>query len=273
LLIDNAAHQLVIAPEQFDVIVTTNMNGDILSDLASGLVGGLGVAPSANIGYDVQMFEAVHGTAPDIAGANVVNPTAMILSAVMMLRQMGLAEHARALDSALVQTLAEGIHTADLRPASPVGTREFAEAIGERIQPVAQDSSAASGGVELPVIHAVDAQRYPEKRTPVGVDIFIETDQPPAQLGATLVELVDGLDVELIMVSNRGTQVWPAGVVEPSCVDHFRCRFELTSAEANLDAEVVRVIERIGAHYRWMHLEKLELHDGDPAFSKAQGQN
>lgn len=273
LLIDNAAHQLVIAPEQFDVIVTTNMNGDILSDLASGLVGGLGVAPSANIGYDVQMFEAVHGTAPDIAGANVVNPTAMILSAVMMLRQMGLAEHASALDSALVQTLAEGFHTADLRPASPMGTREFAEAIGERIQPVAQDTEAASGGVELPVIHAVDAQRYPEQRTPVGVDIFIETDQAPAQLGATLVKLVDGLDVELIMVSNRGTQVWPAAVVEPSCVDHFRCRFELTSAQANLDAEVVRVIERIGAHYRWMHLEKLELHDGDPAFSKAQGQN
>ena len=273
LLIDNAAHQLVIAPEQFDVIVTTNMNGDILSDLASGLVGGLGVAPSANIGYDVQMFEAVHGTAPDIAGANVVNPTAMILSAVMMLRQIGMSDHAEALDSALVQTLAEGIHTADLRGVAPVGTREFADAVAERITPATASTSSGTGGVQIPVIHAAAAQRYPEMRTPVGVDIFIETDQAPAELGATLVTLSEDLGVELVMVSNRGTQVWPAGAVEPSCVDHFRCRFELTSPELNLDVEVVKVIERIGQHYRWMHLEKLELHDGDPAFSKAQGQN
>jgi isocitrate dehydrogenase len=88
MLIDNCAHQLVMKPEDFDVIVTTNMNGDILSDLASGLVGGLGFSPSANLGYEVAMFEAVHGTAPDIAGKNKANPTAMILSGVMLLRHI-----------------------------------------------------------------------------------------------------------------------------------------------------------------------------------------
>ena len=273
LLVDNAAHQMVIAPEQFDVIVTTNMNGDILSDLASGLVGGLGVAPSANIGYEVQMFEAVHGTAPDIAGANVVNPTAMILSAVMMLRQLGLPEHADALDRALVQTLEAGIHTADLRPATPVGTREFADAVGERITPVTAATAEARGAVEIPVIHAHTVQRYPESRTPWGVDVFIETAQSPAELGTALVEVTGELPVELRMISNRGTQVWPAGTVEPSYVDHFRCRFELNPARGGLDRDVLALLEAIGSRYRWMHVEKLELHDADPAFSKAQGQN
>ena len=81
IIIDNSAHQLVMQPEQFDMIVTTNMNGDIMSDLTSGLTGGLGFAPSANIGSEVAMFEAVHGSAPDIAGKNIANPTALILSA------------------------------------------------------------------------------------------------------------------------------------------------------------------------------------------------
>ncbi|MDC0345046.1 isocitrate/isopropylmalate family dehydrogenase, partial [Alphaproteobacteria bacterium] len=88
LLVDNCAHQMVIAPEQFEVLVMTNMNGDILSDLGSGLVGGLGFAGSANIGENMAMFEAVHGSAPTIAGKNVVNPTALIASGVLLLRHL-----------------------------------------------------------------------------------------------------------------------------------------------------------------------------------------
>ncbi|HVK10491.1 MAG TPA: isocitrate/isopropylmalate family dehydrogenase, partial [Gemmataceae bacterium] len=89
VIVDNCAHQLVKKPEQFDVIVTTNMNGDILSDLTSALVGGLGFAPSANLGTEVAIFEAVHGSAPKYAGKNVINPTAVLGSAVMMLRHLG----------------------------------------------------------------------------------------------------------------------------------------------------------------------------------------
>ena len=95
IIVDNCAHQLVKKPEQFDVIVTTNMNGDIISDLSSGLIGGLGFAPSANIGSEVAIFEAVHGSAPKYAGKNSANPTALILSGVMMLRHMGELEAAR----------------------------------------------------------------------------------------------------------------------------------------------------------------------------------
>ena len=96
VIVDNAAHQLVKRPEQFDVIVTTNMNGDILSRPdSSALIGGLGFAPSANIGNEVAIFEAVHGSAPKYAGKDVINPTAMILSAVLMLRYLGLFERGR----------------------------------------------------------------------------------------------------------------------------------------------------------------------------------
>ena len=105
VIVDNCAHQLVKRPEQFDVIVTTNMNGDILSDLTSALVGGLGFAPSANLGAGVAIFEAVHGSAPKYAGKNTINPTAMIGAAVMMLRHLRLFDEAAAIENALLVTL------------------------------------------------------------------------------------------------------------------------------------------------------------------------
>ena len=108
VIIDNGAHQLVKKPEQYDVIVTTNMNGDIISDLTSALVGGLGFAPSANLGNDVAIFEAVHGTAPKYAGKDVINPTSMILSGVMMLRHIGEFGAASAIEHAIMVTLEDG---------------------------------------------------------------------------------------------------------------------------------------------------------------------
>ena len=114
VIIDNCAHQLVKRPEQFDVIVTTNMNGDIISDLSSALIGGLGYAPSANIGNEIAIFEAVHGSAPKYAGKNVINPTAVILSAVMMLRYLELFDQADAVEHAIGVTLESGILTGDV---------------------------------------------------------------------------------------------------------------------------------------------------------------
>jgi isocitrate dehydrogenase (NAD+) len=129
-IIDNMAMQMVINPYQFDVIVTTNLFGDILSDLASGLVGGLGLAPGANIGYNAAIFEAVHGSAPDIAGKNLANPCALILAGVMMLRHLGEESAADRIENAVSAVLKEGKSvTADLKPAVPVGTIEMTEAI------------------------------------------------------------------------------------------------------------------------------------------------
>ncbi|WP_448529496.1 isocitrate/isopropylmalate dehydrogenase family protein [Raineya sp.] len=114
-IIDNMCMQLVTKPEQFDVIVTSNLFGDILSDLCAGLVGGLGVVPGANIGDEVAIFEAVHGTAPDIAGKGIANPTAILRSAIMMLEYLGENEVAKRIDTALDKTLAvKDLCTGDL---------------------------------------------------------------------------------------------------------------------------------------------------------------
>jgi isocitrate dehydrogenase (NAD+) len=120
------AMQMVVNPHQFDVIVTTNLFGDILSDLASGLVGGLGLAPGANIGYNAAIFEAVHGSAPDIAGKNLANPSALILAGVLMLRHLNETAAADRIQEAVACVLREGRYvTGDLNPGAPVGTTEM----------------------------------------------------------------------------------------------------------------------------------------------------
>jgi isocitrate dehydrogenase (NAD+) len=128
MVVDNACMQLVMNPHQFDVLVTENLYGDIISDLAAGLVGGLGVVPSANLGEKAALFEAVHGTAPDIAGKDVANPTALLLSAVMMLRHLGEHPAAERIEAALNRVL-EGREKATRDIGGNASTTEFTDAI------------------------------------------------------------------------------------------------------------------------------------------------
>ena len=133
IIIDNMCMQLVINPNQFDVIVTMNLYGDILSDLCAGLVGGLGVVPGANIGDDFAMFEPVHGSAPDIAGKNLANPTAMLLSSAMLLDHIGKSQEALELRTAIQTVLSDArYHTADI--GGICTTTEFTEAICEKLR-------------------------------------------------------------------------------------------------------------------------------------------
>src|SRR3954463_7997717 len=177
ILIDNCAHQLAMRPEQFDVIVTTNMNGDILSDLTSGLTGGLGFAPSANIGNDVSIFEAVHGSAPDIAGKNKANPTALVLSAAMMLRHIGEGKAAADVEQAVLVTLESGIRTSDMIGVrNPASTTDFTSAVianlgkRSRVSPIRDYKK-----VELPPARpGVNLVRTTSRRL-VGIDIYVES--------------------------------------------------------------------------------------------------
>jgi isocitrate dehydrogenase (NAD+) len=129
-IVDAACMRLVMNPESFDVLLTENLYGDIVSDLAAGLVGGLGVVPGANIGTEGAVFEAVHGSAPDIAGKDLANPTALLMSAILMLRYLEMAEVADRVETALLATLRAGIKTPDV--GGKAGTREFAKAVAER---------------------------------------------------------------------------------------------------------------------------------------------
>jgi isocitrate dehydrogenase (NAD+) len=131
MIVDNTAMQLVLRPEQFDVMVTTNMFGDILSDEVSGLVGGLGLAPGANIGTKAAIFEAVHGSAPDIAGKGIANPSAQMLAAAMMLDHLGELDRAQRLRDAIFTTIVrDGIRTRDL--GGTASTEEFGSAVAKR---------------------------------------------------------------------------------------------------------------------------------------------
>ncbi len=130
-IVDNCCMQLVMRPEQFDVLVLENLYGDIVSDLCAGLIGGLGLAPGANIGELGAVFEAVHGSAPDIAGQGIANPTALMLSAIQMLRHLGEREAAQKFETALLGTFVDGVMTKDL--GGEARTAEFANAIIDRM--------------------------------------------------------------------------------------------------------------------------------------------
>ena len=128
LIVDNTCMQMVLNPDQFDVMLLPNLYGDVVSDLAAGLVGGLGVVPSANIGDEAAMFEAVHGTAPDIAGKGLANPTALLMSSIMMLDHLGEPGAARRIEAALQTVYREGKHlTRDV--GGTAGTKEFTDAV------------------------------------------------------------------------------------------------------------------------------------------------
>jgi isocitrate dehydrogenase (NAD+) len=131
-IVDAACMRLVMTPENFDMLLLENLYGDIVSDLAAGLVGGLGLVPGANIGPECAIFEAVHGTAPDIAGKDIANPTALLLSAILMLRHLDLSALADSVEAALLATIAEGVRTPDI--GGTAGTREFARAVAGRVR-------------------------------------------------------------------------------------------------------------------------------------------
>lgn len=134
-IVDACCMQLVMKPESFDVIVTTNLFGDILSDLAAGLIGGLGLTAGANIGTDAAIFEAVHGSAPDIADKGIANPTAMILAGAMMLEHLGELAAARRIEQAVRDVIREGKSvTPDIKPGSTCGTRDIAAAIIDKVR-------------------------------------------------------------------------------------------------------------------------------------------
>jgi isocitrate dehydrogenase len=272
ILIDNCAHQLAMRPEQFDVIVTTNMNGDILSDLTSGLTGGLGFAPSANIGNDVAIFEAVHGSAPDIAGKNKANPTALVLSAAMMLRHIGEGKAANDVEQAVLVTLESGIRTSDMIGAqNPASTTAFTEAVISNLGKRSQVSAPKEyKEVDLPArqvgvnIVSVNTRRV------VGVDIYIESELEPRTLAGSLERISKPSPLRLEMISNRGAMVFPGADRRVSLVDHFRCRFVARDPGTQLgDATILALLEAVGAEHRWMHIEKLQEFDGSAAFSKS----
>ena len=281
VIVDDLCMKLVTNPNAFNVVVLPNLQGDIVSDLCAGLVGGLGFAPSANIGDDISIFEAVHGTAPDIAGKGLANPTALLLSGIMMLRHVGLLQQAAIIENALLYTLENGIHTADFgyKQTQSVDTNMFTKLIIENIgkSPEKLSVDIASKNIaftQIPTKHQQNVliqSNIKKEQKLVGVDIFVEWSQQPALLANTIQKML-GNQFIISTISNRGTQVWPTGSVYTNCVNQYRVRVEQIADEILEPDQVFDLCKKISKQIRICSTEMLLQIDGVKAYSLAQGQ-
>ena len=264
MIVDIGTARLADTPEWFDVVVMPNLYGDIVSDVAAQIAGSVGLAGSANIGRECAMFEAIHGSAPDIAGKGVANPGGLLMAAVMMLVHIGKPRVAERIHNAFLRTMEEGDLTEDMYSAEfggrKLGTMEFAEGIvarlglrPDRLEAVEYPDSAEPMQVDLVYSrrervdagHAGNGREKPVglalrgSRSLVGVDVFVFDQLRGAEALAECLQSSTGEQFSLSMITNRGTKVWPGGVPETFCTDHWRCRFRFRPAS---------VKEAIGVH-------------------------
>lgn len=280
IIVDDLCMKLVTRPDLFDVVVLPNLQGDIVSDLCAGLVGGLGFAPSANIGDHISIFEAVHGTAPDIAGKNLANPTALLLSGLAMLRHVGLFDNAATIENALRYTLESGVHTGDFgnKAIPAVNTTEFADAIIGNFGKIPQEGAvefASNASTYSPAaaitVHPMLESGQQKSEAIVGADLFIQCNQQPSALAALLEAQTTDL-FKLVTISNRGTQVWPTGSVYTNLVNQYRARFESSNEKALQQADIIALYERVSKHVKVCSVELLNQWGDQKAYSLAQGQ-
>lgn len=286
-IIDVGAAHLAAHPERYDVIVTSNLYGDIISDIAAEIGGSVGMAGSANIGTNVAMFEAIHGSAPDIAGKNTANPSGLLNAAVMMLAHIGQAGVADKIKNAWLKIIEDGYHTADIYnekfSTKKVSTNEFANEVIFRLKekprrlPVSNMSYGSGKKIVIP-----EYKRKQEKKTLLGVDVFIDwKGSNPEEIGTALSN-IKSFKLKLKMITNRGVKVYPRGLKETYCTDHWRCRFVAMDAEINRRVPVYEPVEYeqiiallsklYNEGFDVIKTENLYEFDGKRAFSLGQGE-
>ncbi len=280
-IVDIGSAKLADTPEDFDVIILPNLYGDILSDVAAQIAGSVGLAGSANIGENIAMFEAIHGSAPTIARQNKANPSGLIHGAIMMLVHINQPDVAEKIHNAWLKTIEDGIHTAEIFKEGiskkSVGTKEFAEAVIERLGDIPENLKAvtySSKNAEEPQIFRSNETRAAEKKEMVGVDVFLDwTNGSPNDLGAVL-EKANGEGVKLQMITNRGVKVYPNGMPETFCTDHWRCRFVgEKDGEIVEHRRVINLLSRVSdLGLDFIKIETLCTFDGEKGYALGQGQ-
>lgn len=274
MIVDIGAARLATQPTRFDVILAPNLYGDILSDIAAEVAGSIGLAASANVGADLAMFEAVHGSAPDIAGKDIANPSGLLLAAVMMLVHIGQPEAAAKIHNAWLRTIEDGIHTPDIYSAEQsrtrVGTQEFADAVILRLNQIPCQFSPVE--YRMPSIGFTGMVRptIPAAKECRGIDVFVDWKGSVADLAARLLAH-PVVPLELQMISNRGVQVWPQGFDETLVTDHWRCRFMSEDAVGGNTTQA-QVSRLVAAGLEVVKTEGLYTFDGRPGYSLGQGQ-
>jgi isocitrate dehydrogenase len=276
-IIDIGAAKLADTPEVFDVIVMPNLYGDVLSDVAAQITGSVGLAGSANIGEECSMFEAIHGSAPTIAGQNVANPSGLLQGAVMMLNHIGQTEIAEKVQNAWLKTLEDGHHTEDIFKEGTskvkLGTKEFAKAVianlGQKPSLLKAVSYANNSALILPKY-----QRKPAaNKKLVGVDVFVQWNGTNPNELADKIKLIENNGIKLNMITNRGIKVWPEGFKETFCTDHWRCRFKSEESSELQKSDIVALLTNsINHNIDTIKTENLYEFDGKAAYSLGQGQ-
>lgn len=278
-IVDIGSARIASKPHIFDVIVTENLYGDIISDIAAEVSGSVGLAGSANIGANYAMFEAIHGSAPDIAGKDIANPSGLLHGAIMMLVHLGLNEHATKLHNAWLKTIEDGMHTVDIfndMSKKKLGTRDFAQAVIDRIgeephtyRPV---KYAERKGPSKP-IHAVMAKET-EERVLVGMDFFVHWYHKDISALAELMQQISTPTLEIKMISCKGLKVWPDIVTEMDVTDRFRCRFmPKEKGGAVTHADIAALINNAATKdVDFLKVETLFTFDGKLGFSSSQGE-
>lgn len=274
-IIDIGAAKLADTPEMFDVVVMPNLYGDIVSDITAQISGSVGLAGTANIGESCAMFEAIHGSAPDIAGKNIANPSGLIRASVLMLNHLGQQDVAERIKNAWSCTIEQGIHTPDIYTEGiskeMVGTKEFAEAVIFRMgnKPKKLVSAEYDKSVKLNI---PPYKRKTSTKMLKGVDVFVDWDgSNPDELASHLLKL--NSDIKLTMITNRGVKVWPEGFEETFCTDHWRCRFEVENGHPAKNESVPELLSKaLLANLDVIKTENLYEFDGVRGYSLGQGQ-
>ena len=276
IIVDNLAEKLITNPQKFQVVVMTNMNGDILSDEGAGILGSLGLAPSANLGRNAAMFEAVHGTAPDIAGKNWANPTAMILSAELMLRHIGQTDAAVRLWNAVMTTLEKGEkRTGDvMTPTSiKVGTDEFADEIIKNMGKMPENPKFQHViGTELPDLSQIKlTQRTISKSERLlGLDVMIASDAKPEDIAEKFKRLKDP-SVDLEFIAERGQVVYPSSIKHDESSGVLTLRLIGKEGAAISNQEMGRTLSRLSTYFNIRSSSALLEIDGKKSYSELSG--
>jgi isocitrate dehydrogenase len=278
-IIDIGMAKLANKPGIFDVIVTSNLYGDIISDIAAEISGSVGLAGSANIGNGYAMFEAVHGSAPDIANKNIANPSGLLNAAVMMLVHIGQPKIASLIQNALLKTIEEGVHTADIYnervSSKKVGTKEFALEVIKRLG----EKPLKLPAISYPEIKELTKEYQPnidnsEKKQLVGVDVYLDWQGNDLSL---LVEQInkeaDG-ELKLQMISSKGLMIWPNNNLTKLDGDYFSLRFVPNNqAKTTTHTEVIYLLNKIQSlGLDFVQTENLYSFGDKIGFSLSQGE-
>ncbi|NMP23337.1 NADP-dependent isocitrate dehydrogenase [Sulfobacillus harzensis] len=277
-IVDIGAAKLATTPEQFDVVVMPNLYGDILSDVTAETSGSVGLAGSANIGDHYAMFEAIHGSAPRIAGMDIANPSGLLLAAVMMLVHIGQGDLATTIHAAWLKTIEDGIHTPDIYrnnglSKKKVGTRAFAEAVIARLGQKPERLKAVEyQPMPAQIRGQQDADRKEDKRLR-GVDVFLDWGPAPAVGLGRAIEAIDAGPLKLEVITNRGIKVYPHGNPETFLTDHWRLRYLARDAETTVAPQDVLALlgKLVDQGYDIVQTESLYDFNGAPGFSAIPG--